>query len=1159
MIVCATVLPSSGSHLEYIEAFVAKWQAADAGERSHFQKFAIELFDILGVGSTSERFTDGYNFDFPVKIHENDGSVSQGFIDLYKRDCFVMEAKQGSDQETEDQLALFGGESKTTRKGTAVRGTKRWSAAMQKARLQAERYAKASDGKGWPPFIIVVDVGHCFEIYADFSLSGKSYAQFPDAQTFRISLDQLRDAAIRSRLATIWNDPFSLDPSRHAEEVTKDVSRRLAVIARALEEEGHHPERVAGFLTRCLFSMFAEDVGLLNSGCFTKLLETMRDRESRQFVHALETFWGEMDRGTPFSSTAGDAVIRFNGGLFKERTAIPLKAEHLGLLIEAAEADWRHVEPAIFGTFLEQALDPIERKKLGAEFTPRRWVERLILPTVIEPLRKRWENVQGAALAEHIAGRHQAAIEIVKVFHHHLCHLRILDPACGTGNFLYVTMEHLKRLEGEVLDLLRNDLDDQQAFLEIQSFAVDPQQFLGIEQNPRAAQIAEVVLWIGYLQWHYRLNGDVRPAQPVLKDYRNIENRDAILTYDHEELIRDDQGKPVTRWDGRSMRTDLVTGRDIPDESKRIELYTYVNPRPAIWPDANYIVGNPPFIGGKDLRERLGGYAEALWSAYHRKMPKSADFVMYWWYQAAERVRLGEAERFGLITTNSLPQTFNRRVVASMLDAKKPLSLLFAIPDHPWYLDGGMAAVRISMTVGVAGKVDGDLFKVIDNQRSAAQGGDALLPAENGKIQANLSIGADLDQAKSLVSNGQISSPGVKLHGAGFIVTPEKAEQLGLGKVDGLERHIRHYRNGKDLTHRPRGVMVIDFYGLDEGEVRARFPAGYQHVLQTVKPERDQNNRKTYRENWWIFGEPRSDLRPALDGLSRYISTVEIAKHRVFQFLDASILPDNKLVNIALDDAFFLGVLSSRTHTTWAIANQAPIGVYGGNVTYTKTRCFDPFPFPNATDIQRAAIRDLAEELDAHRKRVLTDHADLTLTGLYNVLEKLRAGEALSSKEQDVHERGLVSVMRHLHVEIDRTVADAYSWPADLPDAEILARLVALNQERIAEEAKGNYRYLRPAYQAPKTGVSIAPEQAALGIETALPRQGTKKPVWPKSPLDRITIVRAIIANQPGPATLDSVATSFKRRPKGNDLQDIVNALVGIGAARRVGDDRYAA
>ena len=367
-------------------------------------------------------------------------------------------------------------------------------------------------------------------------------------------------------------------------------------------------------------------------------------------------------------------------------------------------------------------------------------------------------------------------------------------------------------------------------------------------------------------------------------------------------------------------------------------------------------------------------------------MPKSADLVMFWWHRAAERVRLGQAERFGLITTNSLPQTFNRRVVASALDAKKPLSLLFAIPDHPWYLDGGMAAVRIAMTVGVAGKVEGDLSKVIDNQRTTTQGGDALLPAEKGKIQANLSISANLDQAKPLASNEGLSCRGVVLHGSGIIVSKDEALQLGLGSSPGIEKHIRKYRNGRDLTNRPRDVMVIDLFGLSGTEVRLQFPTLFQHVVQHVKPERDQNRDKAIRENWWIYGRPRPELRQPLEGLPRYISTVETTKHRVFQFLDASILPD----------------------------------------------------------------------------------------------------------------------------------------------AEILTRLVALNRERIAEEGKGIHRYHRPAYQAPKRGISIAPEQAALGIETALPGLGAKKPAWPKSALDRITVVRAVIANQPAPATLDCVGHEFQ-------------------------------
>jgi len=324
-------------------------------------------------------------------------------------------------------------------------------------------------------------------------------------------------------------------------------------------------------------------------------------------------------------------------------------------------------------------------------------------------------------------------------------------------------------------------------------------------------------------------------------------------------------------------------------------------------------------------------------------MPRSADFVMYWWRHAADLVRTGKARRFGLITTNSLPQTFNRRVIAAQLSAKPPLGLVFVIPDHPWYLSGNMSAVRIAMTVGAAGRQEGQLFRVVDSRLNATQGGDELRAPLHGLIASHLTIGVDLDDATPLKANEGLCSPGVKLHGSGFIVSPERAKQLGLGSEPALAQCIRPYRNGRDLTARPRGAMVIDLFGMSEVEVLERFPAVYQYVLRTVKPEREHNPRKTYRDNWWIFGEPRSEMRPALEGLSRYIATVETMKHRVFQFLDASILPDNKLVNFALQDAFFLGVLSSYVHIRWFESRKA---LLENRPVYVKTECFDPFPFP---------------------------------------------------------------------------------------------------------------------------------------------------------------------------------------------------------------------
>jgi len=367
------------------------------------------------------------------------------------------------------------------------------------------------------------------------------------------------------------------------------------------------------------------------------------------------------------------------------------------------------------------------------------------------------------------------------------------------------------------------------------------------------------------------------------------------------------------------------------------------------------------------MRDALGdGYAEALWKAYPR-MPQSADFVMFWWDKAAlaarglkpatDKARAKGTRRFGFITTNSLRQTFNRKVLEPHLsDPKTPLSLTFAIPDHPWVDAGDGAAVRIAMTVAEAGRAPGRLCAVTEERKGEyeAEGRPVRFDIEKGTIFANLRIGADVAGAVALKANDGISSPGVKLHGAGFIVTPAEARALGLGTIPGLERHIRHYRNGRDLTASPRGAMVIDLFGLSEAEVRSRFPAIYQHLSDRIKPERDAKASSSpdsaqYARFWWLHGKPRPQLRPALADLPRYIATVETTKHRTCQFLAAETLPDNMLIAIGLDDAAQLAILSSRFHVVWALAAGGRLG-FGNDPRYNKSRCFDPFPFPEATD-----------------------------------------------------------------------------------------------------------------------------------------------------------------------------------------------------------------
>ena len=315
---------------------------------------------------------------------------------------------------------------------------------MMNARRQAEEYAKAlPSSHGWPPFILVCDVGHCIEVYADFSGQGKNYVQFPDRQGFRVFLEDLHNDEIRNRLKLIWTDPQALDPARRSAKVTREIAARLAQVSKALEQKGYDPEQVALFLMRCLFTMFAEDVELLPKESFTALLAKCAEDPSK-FAPMVEQLWVAMDKGD-FAYAIERKVPRFNGRLFADAKALPLGKEEIGELVAAARADWRAVEPAIFGTLLEQALDKEERKRLGAHYTPRAYVERLVVATIIEPLRSAWAQVQATAERLKHDKRTKEALAVVKKLHDQLCNTRVLDPACGTGGFLVEAFEHLKK------------------------------------------------------------------------------------------------------------------------------------------------------------------------------------------------------------------------------------------------------------------------------------------------------------------------------------------------------------------------------------------------------------------------------------------------------------------------------------------------------------------------------------------------------------------------------------------------------------------------------------------------------------------------------------------------------------------------------------------
>jgi hypothetical protein len=427
--------------------FVERWKRSEAAERANYVLFLSELCDFLGLPrpepTQAEEHQNTYVFEKTVDFKNLDGSVAHGRIDLYRRSHFVIEAKQGSNapafstgsERTSSQQTSITPRSSRQRRGTAVRGTHGWDEAMLAARGQAEQYAKALPAsEGWPPFLITVDVGHSIELFADFSLTGKAYLPFPDPRSYRILLDQLHVPEIQDRIRAVWLDPHSLDPSRHTARVTREVAAKLATLARTLELQ-HPAKEVAEFLTRCIFTSFAEDVKLLPEKSWLRLLESLRDADNDAvFPEMASSLWQTMNTGG-FSPILREQVLQFNGGLFESTHALPLSSDQLNLLIEAADSNWRDVEPAIFGTLLERALDPAERHSLGAHYTPRAYVERLVIPTLVEPLRADWAITQ-AAIAELVRSDDaEGAIETARVFHRQLCNTRVLDPACGPATF----------------------------------------------------------------------------------------------------------------------------------------------------------------------------------------------------------------------------------------------------------------------------------------------------------------------------------------------------------------------------------------------------------------------------------------------------------------------------------------------------------------------------------------------------------------------------------------------------------------------------------------------------------------------------------------------------------------------------------------------------
>ena len=1150
--------------------FIEKWQKTGASERANFQPFMIELIALLDVesvsGSTATRKADDYAFERPV-VNRISGTTK--FIDFYRKGSFVMEGKQGSDKKSKPkdtlQYELATGEHfpKDQRVGTARRGTAAWVTEMMKARQQAENYARNLEAdQGLPPFIIVVDVGYIIELYADFSGQGK-YEQYPNKQDHQIYMDDLLRDKTQTLLKTIWSNPQSLDPSQTAAKVTREVAIELAELGKSYSSDEYDPETVAKFLMRCLFTMFAEDVELIPRLSFETLLKEARDSGNvKSVAPLLEELWTKMDQGG-FSTAIREDLMKFNGGLFRSEKggairALPVNQIQLSLLIRAAEKDWKNVEPSIFGTLLERALSPKARHKLGAHYTPRPYVERLVGPTIMEPLRADFDAAKAAAVAMLEKKDPKAARQVIKDFHHVLCTIRVLDPACGSGNFLYVAMENMKRLEADVLKLLE-DLGENEPRLMLQGETVDPHQFLGLEINEWAVWAAELVLWIGYLQWHFKTFGNAAPSEPVLKDFHNIEKRDALLKLDGKTLNTDEAGKPLTKWDGETYKISSVTSERIPDPSAQVEVYNFENASIAEWPDAHFIVGNPPFIGRRNIRKsQTDSYLEALGELYP-KVPENNDYVMYWWYKAAEALKVKSRKkirlrRFGFITTNSITQSFNRKLVSKYTAGdKSPLSFIFAIPDHPWVDSSDGAAVRIAMTVLAPETKSGRAQNVISETKSDNEsvGYNIQLTEKSGLIHPDLSIGPNLVGAKKLESNSGLCSVGYQLTGKGFVLSRNRKSTL-IESEPQSARYIGKLLTGIQIQRQDKDEFAINVSALSESYLQNELPQTYQILLDHVKPHRDQNSVPAARENWWKYTRPRPDFVPAIANTQKYLVTSLTASNRIFVPTGASTIADSTTVMFAFQDFTFLSLLSSHHHILWT-AHAG--GTLEDRPRYNKSVCFDLFPFPWL--INNAALNsrlsNLGERLDKHRKDRQAENPKLTLTQMYNVLKKLRADEVIEGKDKQIYNDGLIGILKQIHDEIDAATAESYGWPVDLSDEDILKRLVALNRERALEEAKGQIRWLRPDYQNPDGNVGKAKTSEMDLDEVAVADANA----WPKALPEQMAAVREALLSV-GQANVEDIRSQFKRAQT-KTIKERLDTLAALGQAEILEDGRYAA
>jgi type II restriction/modification system DNA methylase subunit YeeA len=920
------------------QEFVDKWRRSSLKERSASQEHFIDLCRILGHPTPAKADPEGATFTFEKGAGKRTGG--QGWADVWKKGCFAWEYK-GKHRDLD--------------------------AAYEQLQLYRDALLN-------PPLLIVSDM-ETIVVHTNFTNTIK--------QTFPLALD---DLLTREGLATLRNafeHPERLRAEQTPEGVTKQAAAEFGRLAESLRNAGHDPEKAAHFLIRILFCLFAEDIGLLPEGLFTKLIDGTKDDPAR-FRELLEQLFGHMAQGGFFGL---ERIPHFDGGIFDTADALPLDRDGLDVLSRVARLDWSNIEPSILGTLFERGLDPGKRAQLGAHYTSRDDILLIVEPVLMRPLRRRWDEVK--AQARELRAKWQAADsaggaktrarrrleKLLHGFADEIADTQVLDPACGSGNFLYVALKQMLDLEKDVI-LFATELGLPMFFP-----TVAPEQLFGIEINEYAHELAQATIWIGYIQW-LRENGFGQPKEPILKKLDNIHEMDAILAFDE---------------DG--------------------------NPTEPEWPEADVAIGNPPFLGGKLLRSWIGDdQVDRMFALWDGRVARESDLCCYWFEKARAMIESGRLKRSGLLATQGIRGGANRKTLERI---KESGDIFWAQSDREWILEG--AAVHVSMVGFDSGaeterKLDGRAVQTIN---------------------PDLTTALNLTQAGRLPENRGIAFMG-DTKGGSFDIPDDLARQMlaAAGNPNGRPNSdvIRPWVNARDITSRSRGMWIIDFGTEMPEEEAAQYEQPFAHVLREVKPKRDANKRASYREKYWIHVEPRPAMRAALGTLARYIATTTVSKHRLFAWLAKAVLPDHQLIVFAREDDYFFGVLHSKVHELWARRQGTQLREVESGFRYTPTTCFETFPFPwpprkePADDPRVRAIAEAAKDLVEKRDRWLNPEGasepelkKRTLTNLYNQRP---------------------TWLDLAHEQLDDTVLDAYAWPRDLTDDQILERLLALNLDR---------------------------------------------------------------------------------------------------------------